>query len=175
MKVGCYPGSFDPPTVAHLAIADAARRRHDLDRIDLVISRIAIGKERSARTDVAERHAVLEAVAANLGWLGVVVSEFQLVTELAQGYDVVIMGADKWHQVNDPQYYGASTDARDAAVARLPMLAIAPRSPYPVPEQFLLDLAEDLHDVSSTAARAGRTELMLPEALERRRSHGTWG
>ncbi|MEC8920902.1 MAG: nicotinic acid mononucleotide adenylyltransferase, partial [Actinomycetota bacterium] len=33
MRHGVYPGSFDPPTLAHLAVADAARRRHGLDRV----------------------------------------------------------------------------------------------------------------------------------------------
>ena len=33
-----YPGSFDPLTIAHLGIAEAAREHHDLDRVDLVIS-----------------------------------------------------------------------------------------------------------------------------------------
>ncbi len=44
MRRGAYPGSFNPPTVAHLAIADAARRRLGLDRVDLIISRDALGK-----------------------------------------------------------------------------------------------------------------------------------
>ena len=36
-----YPGSFDPLTIAHLGIAEAARDRHALDRVDLVISEVA--------------------------------------------------------------------------------------------------------------------------------------
>ena len=42
---GVYPGSFDPLTVAHLAIAEAAQRAAHLDRIDLTLSRVALGKE----------------------------------------------------------------------------------------------------------------------------------
>ena len=38
MKRGVYPGSFNPPTVGHVAIVEAAIRLHDLDRIDLVVS-----------------------------------------------------------------------------------------------------------------------------------------
>jgi len=37
MAVGCYPGSFNPPTIAHLAVADAARRQAGLDSVDLVL------------------------------------------------------------------------------------------------------------------------------------------
>ena len=46
---GVYPGSFDPPTIAHVAIAEAALLQAGLDRLDFAISRIALGKEE--RTD----------------------------------------------------------------------------------------------------------------------------
>ena len=45
MRVGVFPGSFDPLTTAHLAIADAAIVACGLDRLDLVISRAALAKE----------------------------------------------------------------------------------------------------------------------------------
>ena len=38
-----YPGSFDPLTIAHLAIAETAWSTHSLDRVDLVISQVALG------------------------------------------------------------------------------------------------------------------------------------
>ena len=62
--VGCYPGSFDPPTVAHLAVAEAARTHAGLDRLDLVLSRQALGKEGVERSPVEARVAALGAVAA---------------------------------------------------------------------------------------------------------------
>ena len=34
--IGCYPGSFNPPTVAHLAVAESAVEQAGLDRLDLV-------------------------------------------------------------------------------------------------------------------------------------------
>ncbi|MDQ1449821.1 MAG: hypothetical protein QOC79_2792, partial [Actinomycetota bacterium] len=42
---GVYPGSFDPPTIAHAAIAAAAVHAAQLDRLDLAISEIALGKD----------------------------------------------------------------------------------------------------------------------------------
>ncbi|MCA1707478.1 MAG: hypothetical protein LC808_31105, partial [Actinobacteria bacterium] len=42
-------GSFNPLTIAHLAIAEEARERLMLDRVDLVVSRVALGKEDLAR------------------------------------------------------------------------------------------------------------------------------
>ena len=47
---------------------------------------------------------LLEADAAEFEWLFVLTTEKQLIVDIAQGYDIVIMGADKWHQVNDAAY-----------------------------------------------------------------------
>ncbi|MEC9056798.1 MAG: hypothetical protein VX477_00005, partial [Actinomycetota bacterium] len=61
MRQGVYPGSFDPPTLAHLTVADTARRRHSLDRVVWTLSRHPLGKERG-RTTVEERRTVLDRV-----------------------------------------------------------------------------------------------------------------
>lgn len=157
---GAYPGTFDPPTVAHLAIAEAARRQCALDRVDLVLNASPIGKD-GARP-VERRRAMLDAVADTRPWLGVVVTEHTLVADIAHGYDVLVLGADKWAQVVNARYYG-STGARDEAVARLPRLAVAPRRGFAVPDGCVV-LDVDFPDVSSTAARRGRVDLVLPEA-----------
>ena len=69
---GVYPGSFDPPTIAHVAIAEAAVRAGALDRLDLAISRVALGKDAAAQRplDVARRaaraaHGIAALVAAS--------------------------------------------------------------------------------------------------------------
>jgi hypothetical protein len=168
MSVAAFPGSFNPPTVAHLDIAEAAVRQCSVARVDLVLSRSALGKESVQRPTVEERADVLRAVAANgRPWLGVVVTDEQLLADIAEGYDVLVLGADKWEQVMDPMFYGGSVAHRDAAVARLPRLAVARRGHGRIPtgpRVVVLDV--DHHDVSSTAARAGATDLMLPEARE---------
>ena len=171
VRVGCYPGSFDPPTIAHVAVAEAARDAHRLDRVDLVVSRVPLGKAVVVRPTLEERIEVLERLAARVGWLGVVVADLQLVADLAEGYDVVIMGADKWAQVRDPTFYGGSTAARDAAVARLPDVALAPRGHD---EVGVLAVAPEHRHVSSTAARAGALHLMVPEARELDERTGAW-
>jgi hypothetical protein len=81
-----------------------------------------------------------------------------------------VLGADKWEQVMDPVFYGGSTAVRDAAVDRLPHLAVARRLGLSLPTRrtTVLDVAHD--EVSSTRARAGARELMLPEAV----SSGLW-
>ena len=78
-RIGCYPGSFNPPTVAHLAVAEAALDVGNLDRIDLVVSRVALGKEGRALPTLDDRLSVLRDVAATRPWLGVVVSHHQLI------------------------------------------------------------------------------------------------
>ena len=189
-RLGVYPGTFNPPTEAHLAVADAARRQRSLDRVDLALSRRPINKEHVEVPTFQDRLTVLEAVARRVGWLGVVVTEATLIVDIADGYDVVLMGADKWAQVNDVQYYRDAAD-RDAALARLPEIALAPRDAVPnltiptgmpmpnIPHGMELDLMElDLpvqyRSVSSSAVRNGRTEWMLAEARDFDRATGAW-
>ena len=165
MRRGCYPGSFNPPTIAHLAIAAAARDQCGLDRVDLVVSRVALAKEHVQHPPFDERVAILERVAATRPWLGVVVTEAQLLADIAEGYDVLVVGADKWAQVQDVAFYAGSEAARDAAVARLPKVALVPRPPHQLPDgQRVLAIPAEMSEVSSTLARGGRRDLILPEA-----------
>ena len=154
-----YPGTFDPPTVAHLAIAEATLATGAVEGVDLVVNRSPLGKPSALALDV--RVAMLEAVAASRPWLDVVVTDHQLLADIADGYDVLVLGADKWAQVVDDRWY-PSPAARDAAVARLPRLAVARRGDLELPAGCLV-LDVDLPGVSSTAARAGRRDLVPPE------------
>lgn len=166
-NVGCYPGSFDPPTIAHLAVAEAAVRQAGLDRVDLVLARRTLGKDHLDAASVERRRAPLLALAADRPWLGVAVTDAPLIVDQAEGYDAVVMGADKWAQVVDPAWYGGSVAARDAAVARLPRVLVAPRAGDRPAGVELLDLPDHLADVSATAVRDGaphaaRWALRLP-------------
>jgi hypothetical protein len=160
---GVYPGSFDPPTIAHVAIAEAAVRTGSLTRLDLAISRVALGKDAGAQAPVNRRRAFVERLGASRPWLRVVVTDAQLITDIAAGYDVVVMGADKWAQVRDPAWYGGSLAARDAAVARLGRVLVAPRPGFTVVGAEVLELPDELSGVSSSAARAGAHHLVAPE------------
>ena len=161
---GIFPGSFDPPTVAHVAIADAAVALAGLERLDLAVSRVALGKE--DRALAGERLRRLERLAATRPWLGVVVTDEQLVADIAAGYDVVVMGADKWSQVRDPRWYG-SVDERDAALARLPRVLVVPRAGFTVEGAELLEVDEALAAVSSSAVRDGADEWIADDARPR--------
>ena len=175
-RVGVYPGSFDPPTIAHLAIAVMARRAAQLDRIEMVVSRSALAKEDAHNADLDLRIAVLEASTAHQGWLSVKVTDDQLIADIAQGYSAVILGGDKWQQINDVSFY-ADEAARDAALASLPPVIGTNRPGFaPLPDTVqLLELPARLHPVSSTAARSTNPEWMTPPARKTAEAQGIWG
>jgi len=165
VRRGVFPGSFDPLTVAHVAVADAAVAALGLDRLELSVSRSALGKPHLDST-LNDRVADLRtAVADRPGW-GVVVTTSQLLADVADGFDVVVLGADKLAQVFDPAWYGDATQ-RDEALRRLPTVAVSPRAGQPLDDLVVaadalgvdlvvLEVAEHLHEVSASAVRSGR-------------------
>lgn len=161
MRVGAYPGTFDPPTIAHVAIAEAAREQCRLDAIDIVVNELPLAKPNVR--PLATRVAMLEAIAASRPWLRVVITDLRHLADIAATYDVLVLGADKWVQVLDVAFYESSA-ARDAAVARLPQLAVAPRDGLATPDGcVVLELDATLAEVSSTAARTGQMHVVPPE------------
>jgi nicotinic acid mononucleotide adenylyltransferase len=163
---GVYPGSFDPPTIAHVAIAEAAVHAGALTRLDLAISRVALGKDAADQAPLDARRELVERLSATRPWLRVVVTDAQLVTDIASGYDAVVMGADKWVQVRDPAWYGSEAE-RDAAVARLARVLVAPRPGFAVVGAEVLELPDHLTNVSSSGARAGASHWIAPECRRR--------
>jgi nicotinic acid mononucleotide adenylyltransferase/predicted RNA-binding protein with PIN domain len=164
MRTGVFPGTFDPPTVAHVAIAEAAVAAAHLDRLDFALSRVALAKE--DRGGLERRVAALERLAGTRPWLAVVVTDAQLIADIAAGYDAVVMGADKWAQVRDSAWYESVTE-RDAALARLPRVLVAARPGFDTEGAELLTLPDDVAAVSSTAAREGARHFIAPEARHR--------
>lgn len=163
MRRAVFPGSFDPPTIAHLAIADAALAQCGCDHLTFILSRAALGKEERDRSLQRRADTLRELVAARPD-LSVEIREARLIAELAVGYDVVVVGADKWAQVLDPAWYDGPA-AHAAALASLPHVAVVPRPPTPLTADHavvaltLLTLADEtLAHVSSSAVRNGRTE-----------------
>ena len=175
-RAGVYPGSFDPPTIAHLGIAVLAKRAANLDRIDLVVSRQALAKEDADHAPFDLRIQVIEASIAHAPWLQLVVTDKQLIADIAEGYDAVLMGADKYEQILDPKFY-ADEAARDEAIGRLPQIVGPNRDgSAPLPDSaVVLNLPAKLQDVSSTSARTDRPEWMTPPARKTAELHGIWG
>lgn len=159
MRSAVFPGSFDPLTVGHLAVADAAFQQVGLDQVAMTISRVPLAKDALAQASVEERMAAIHAAAAKRPWLRGGVTDHQLLVDIAEDYDFLIVGADKAAQLWDPAFYDGSDAARDAALARLPSLLVAPRPGGLVPpDATVLELPEWVAGVSSTAVRSGRVE-----------------
>jgi hypothetical protein len=161
VRRGVFPGSFDPLTTAHLAIADAAVDALGLHELHLVLSRVALVKEHGGHASIEQRLEAIEAARRARPFLRGAVTDAQLIADIAAGFDACVVGADKWHQLHDVTFYGESVAARDAALARLPLLAVAPRSGVEPPaseEVVVLDIDPAFHVISSTGVRAGREE-----------------
>ena len=174
MAVGVYPGSFNPPTVAHVAIAEAAHRQCGLDRLDLVVSRVPLGKEAQDLVRLEDRLTVLERIGASRPWLGVRTTDASLLADVAEGYDVLVVGGDKWAQLVDPVWYGGSEAERDEALGRLRRIVVVPRAAHPVGGHEVLEVDAVHLGVSATMARAGRMDWMAPEAAQFDELTGAW-
>jgi hypothetical protein len=128
--------------------------------------------------------AVLERIAASRPWLTVRTTDAQLLADVADGYDVLIVGSDKWAQLVDPIWYGGSETARDAALRSIRRVVVAPRgtpatssggqSGPSLTDSEVLELAEVHLDISATAARGGRIDWMAAEAAEFDELTGAW-
>ena len=160
---GAFPGSFNPLTIAHLEIARRAREEHELAEVHLVVSEVALDKPSPPGPSFADRIALLTADADEFDWLFVRTTTEKLIVDIARHYDVVIMGADKWAQVNNVDYYESPAHRNDA-LRRLPQVVVARRSNADVPNEVSLDIADRFLDVSSTRARSGDRSLMAPHA-----------
>ncbi|MEC9058791.1 MAG: hypothetical protein VX410_04540 [Actinomycetota bacterium] len=174
MTTAVYPGSFNPPTVAHLEISQATRTHFNVDTVVWAVSRVALAKEEVVRPLFEHRIAVLEKVADDFGWLEIQVTEDQLLADIALGYDLLVMGADKWHQIQDPVFYQNDPALRDSVLSNLPRVAVAPREPFDVPPELELPIPATLRSVSSSEARSGSTSLMLQAAQEFDIATGAW-
>ena len=177
------PGTFNPPTHAHIAMARAAVAQCGLDRLDWAVSRVSLGKESLSAPTFKERISVLQTIADGVEWLSIVVTKAQLIADIAIGYDVLVVGADKWEQIVDPSWY-PSVEAHGVAAAKLPRrILVAPRQgsagePRSTrrslgQHEFSVDelvIDHDYTQMSSTLARTTMPELMVEEAA----ASGLW-
>ena len=76
-----------------------------MDTVVWAVSRVELAKEEVVRPLFEHRLEVLREVAKAYEWLEVDVTDKQLLADIALGYDLLIMGADKWQQIQDPVFY----------------------------------------------------------------------
>lgn len=181
------PGSFNPLTRAHLALADAAQREQAAPVLFTLATR-TVDKERPEGALLEDRLLVLllhartraDRTAAILN-RGLYVDQAELLRRaLPQVKELIfLVGFDKIVQILDPRYY----TEREAALRRLFALAsfaVAPRAgsgprelaallarpenqPY-APAIRPLDVESGLADISSSAVRAALARGAQPPA-----------
>tara|TARA_B110000014_G_scaffold29305_1_gene18354 strand:- start:261 stop:788 length:528 start_codon:yes stop_codon:yes gene_type:complete len=173
MRRGVYPGSFNPPTVGHVAIVETAIQQHNLTSIDLTISEVALAKPIIEKPSLEERIRVLETSFVGIPQVNIVRTDLQLIADIAYGYDLVVMGADKWIQIQDENFYDDVDHMREC-ISRLPQIAVAPRGEIVVPEEILLEVPETIAAVSSSLARETNFEWMTEAAQNFSNETGSW-
>jgi nicotinamide-nucleotide adenylyltransferase len=187
-RLAWLPGSFNPPTDAHLALARSALSAGRVDALEFLLATRTVNKEQVEGASLTDRLLCLRALAAGTPDEGVVVVNRGLYVDqagiahaafpdLEQFWFVV--GFDKIVQIFDPRYY---TDLR-AALDRLFALAsflVAPRDDAgpaalaalkqeptvrPYADQVIgIELAPPYRSESSTRVRAaGRAGQPLPD------------
>jgi hypothetical protein len=92
------------------------------------------------------------------------------VADISIGYDVLVVGADKWRQLLDPAFYESEAAHRLALDRLPPRVLVVPRNGDAPEGVELLEIDEPFTLVSSSLVRAGATHLMLPEAA----ASGLW-
>jgi nicotinamide-nucleotide adenylyltransferase len=127
-RVGLLPGSFNPPTNAHVALA-AAGRAAGLACVYFVLAQRTVDKEQVTGIPLADRLALLSRLGEGVATVerGLYVDIATEMRGVLPGAELVfLVGHDKIVQVFDPKYY----QDRDAALDELFGLAsflVAPR------------------------------------------------
>ncbi|HEV7215203.1 MAG TPA: nicotinate-nicotinamide nucleotide adenylyltransferase [Chloroflexota bacterium] len=133
-RLAVMSGSFNPPTQAHLGLAQAALATGQFDRLLLAMAVRTINKEQIVGATLEERCAMLAALVRDEPRLAVLATNRGLYVEQAQAIQAsfapsdlaVIVGFDKIVQILDPRYYADRDAAMRDLFARARFL-VAPR------------------------------------------------
>lgn len=176
-RLAVLPGSFNPLTDAHVALAEIARTSGRVDAVAYLLASRTVDKERVEGASLADRLICLGEQARTRPREGVLLVNRGLYVDLA---DLIrrampeveqlwfVVGYDKIVQIFDPRYYADRNEALDRLFA-LASLLVAARAPAGSRDldEFLarpenrgyaehvarLDLPEHYQALSSTRAR----------------------
>ena len=132
------PGAFNPPTMAHLALAQASLRAIPDAQLSFTLGTTTINKEQTERATLLDRLLLLDQIARRVGNLGVMLTYRGLYVEQAaaaraafpQMTDLYfVVGYDKIEQIFDACYYH-DRDAALTALFSLAKLLVAPRASH---------------------------------------------
>lgn len=179
MGIGVFPGSFNPPTHAHLAIALAGAEQLQVDTVLLCVSTDALAKRTDVGPKLDVRVQVLRELINTHPNLQLHVTKSQLIADICKETSAagLIVGADKWTQIHQLRWYPDQA-TRDQLLAQLPRTLVATRAGFPIdppvqPHDVLM-LDPILATYSSTAARTTNPEWMVDEAARHAASSGGW-
>ena len=192
-----FTGSFNPPTIAHIAMLKEAQRfahAHQPMQVYAAFSKLTVDKERVERPLLLDRIMLLQQVLQKrLPHAGILLFNRGLYVEQAEAirntfhqvkHILFLMGFDKIVQIFDPHYY----EDRDAALEdlfRLAELLVAPRGnsgereltellSQPQNQRFAryvhsLPLNPEYREVSSTSVREGSEDVRheVPQEVRR--------
>jgi nicotinate-nucleotide adenylyltransferase len=162
-----YGGAFDPPHIGHVAVADAARKRFEVERLVILVSERPAHRDThaSAEDRLAMAHAAFPRDDVRL-------DPFPRTVELlrAESLDdpVFVVGAD--------QFAGFLSWAEPDEVLERATLAVATRPGFPRAEldavlaqlsrpERVVFLDIDPNPAASTEIRAGKSREDLPPAV----------
>jgi nicotinamide-nucleotide adenylyltransferase len=132
------PGAFNPPTTAHLALAEASLRAIPDAQLSFTLGTTTINKEQIERATLLDRLLVLDQMARRVGNLGVMLTNRGLYVEQAAAARAAfpqltdlyfVVGYDKIEQIFDARYYH-DRDAALTALFALAKLLVAPRASH---------------------------------------------
>lgn len=129
-RVALLPGSFNPPTSAHLLLAERALG-DGFDGVIFVLARRTAGKQRTGLI-LEDRLAALQTIAPP--GTAVAITSAPLYCDQAEAAAAafpraeisILVGSDKLEQIFDPAWYGDREDALDRLFA-CARLIVAPR------------------------------------------------
>jgi nicotinate-nucleotide adenylyltransferase len=192
MRLGVFGGTFDPPHLGHMALAEWAREELSLDRV-LFVPAGAPPHKRGRRTPAAGRVAMVRAAVRGNPAFGVSTLETR---RAGPSYTVDTLralaarhpGAELWLLVGGDMYASMHTWREIGAIARLARVAVAlrPGAARPAPAAWargglgVRGLANPGLEISSSEvrsrARAGRSvRYLVPDAVARHiEAHGLY-
>lgn len=175
-RLAVLPGSFNPPTLAHLDLAREARRLFNLDGFVFAISRVTVDKERVEGLLLEDRLLLLSHLAPQEGSALAAVNR-GLYFEQAKAFRSLlgksaslffVVGMDKLVQILDARYYRDREEAlgllfTEAALLVAPrgdlerddferLLAAAENEPYR-DRIYYFELPRRARDLSSSGVR----------------------
>lgn len=195
-RIGILPGSFNPPTLAHVELAGQAKKSFQLDQVFFTISRVTIDKEKVQGLSLEDRLLLLSLIIQGWPWASIAAVNHGLYFEQAVALRSLlgnkpriyfIVGMDKVVQIFSHHYYQDREEALKKLFAETQLIAAsrgqwrrkdldllldeAENQPYK-DRIYFMSLKDELKELSSSAFRekiaAGEpVRGLLPEVVEK--------